>query len=67
VSRYAVQVRTVHTVWETESTYLTKADATRAYIDVAKREPTNDDGDSLEYRVVDLDGGAVCSRCWVRR
>lgn len=50
--RYALQERTAATPWRTESTYGRREDADRALASISRREPTNADGDAMQYRIV---------------
>jgi hypothetical protein len=52
---YAVQEKTAKTMWRTESTYETEEEADRAMSDLDRREPTNDEGEPMEYRVVEVE------------
>lgn len=51
-----LQERTQNTVWRTESTYSEETEAERAIARIRKDEPTNDDGETCEYRLLASDG-----------
>lgn len=50
---YELQERTSNTVWRTESTYDTREEAVRALESLVRREPNNEDGEPVEYRIVE--------------
>ena len=53
---YSVQCRVPEqTAWTTEDgcASLTADEATRAMADLALREPSNEDGETLEYRILE--------------
>ena len=54
---YSVQCRVAgKTAWTTEDgcASLTADEATRAMADLALREPSNEDGETLEYRILEV-------------
>jgi hypothetical protein len=53
VTTYSVQERTAKTMWRTESVYGTRDEAERVVADLERREPTNDDGEEMFYRVLE--------------
>jgi hypothetical protein len=58
--KYSVQCRVPgKTPWTTEdgATGLSEAEAVKTLADLALREPTNDEGDTLEYRVLETAAG----------
>lgn len=49
---YVVRERVIGGEWRTESTYSTQTAAETACARLARREPKNNDGESMEYTVI---------------
>lgn len=54
MSKWHVQSRLSNTGWWTEESYATQEEAVCVCAELRVREPTNDDGEEIEYRIFEI-------------